>query len=131
MGRLRIGRRRRYQAIAKKKQIPSVFKSKEEIMPVTPHSVTLTWIAPTTGDAVTNYDVQRADVVNGTVGAFATIGSPTGVSFVDTNVIAGKSYEYRVASVNAAGESTFIVSPIELIPLAVPQPPTALVAQVS
>lgn len=95
------------------------------------HSANLTWIAPTTGDPIANYDVQRADVNAGVVGAFLTIGSPVATSYIDTTVVAGKSYEYRVASVNASGESTFITSQVVTIPLALPQPPTALTVQVS
>lgn len=95
------------------------------------HQALLTWVAPTSGDAPSSYDVQRAPVTGGVVGTFATIASPTGTTYTDTAVTAGNSYEYRVASVNSAGESTFITSAVELIPLASPLPPTNLVVVVS
>ena len=96
-----------------------------------PHTAVLTWDAPTSGDPVGNYDVQRASVISGVVGSFASIASPTTNTFTDSTVIAGSSYEYRVASVNAAGESAFITSSVQLIPLAIPQAPTNLVVVVS
>jgi predicted phage tail protein len=95
------------------------------------HSVVLTWVAPAAGDPVANYDVQKAVVVDGTLGAFVSIGSPTGTTLTDTNVTPGEQAEYRVASVNTAGESSFITTAVLTIPLAIPQPPTNLEAAVS
>jgi fibronectin type 3 domain-containing protein len=95
------------------------------------HSAVLTWQAPTTGDAVQNYNVQRAPVIGGVTGTFATIASPTATTYTDLAVIAGNSYQYRVASVNSAGESAFVTSTVQLIPLAIPGVPTSLTVVVS
>lgn len=95
-----------------------------------PHQVLLAWVAPT-GDAPSSYDVQRAAVVNGSVGSFASIANPTAPTYTDLNVTAGASYEYRVASVNASGESSFLTSQVVIVPLAIPGPPTGLTAVAS
>jgi fibronectin type 3 domain-containing protein len=96
------------------------------------HSVTLNWSAPTTGDPVVSYDVKRAPVTNGVVGAFASIASPepTTTTYVDTAVVAGQEYAYEVCSVNASGESVPCPDVLATIPLAIPQPPTNLTAVV-
>lgn len=97
------------------------------------HQAAISWVAPATGDAPLSYDVQRALVTAGVAGAFASIASvqaPT-VTYLDTTVIGGDSYEFRVASVNAGGESAFVTSSVELIPLAAPAPPTGLTVVVS
>lgn len=92
------------------------------------HQVVLTWNAPTTGDPVVSYDVQRAPIVNGVVGTFASIANPepTTTTYTDTAVVAGQKYAYQVASVNAAGESSPCPSIQVAVPLASPAPPTNL-----
>jgi ribulose kinase len=93
------------------------------------HQVTLNWVAPATGDPVATYDVKRAPVVGGVVGAFASIANPepSATTYVDTTVVAGLAYAYEVSSVNANGESAPCTAVQVLIPLATPQPPTGLV----
>lgn len=91
----------------------------------TAHSVTLTWVAPTTGDAPTSYNVKRA-LVSG--GPYATIGStaaPT-VTFTDTAVSAGTTYFYVVTAANSAGESGPSNEVSAAIPLAPPGAPGSL-----
>ncbi len=98
------------------------------------HQSLLTWTAPATGDAPTSYDVQRAPVVGGVVGTFASIASVAvpATTYTDLAVTAGSEYEYRVASVNAAGESAFDTdTTVVTIPLAIPAPPTGLTAVAS
>jgi hypothetical protein len=93
------------------------------------HSVTLTWVAPTTGTVV-SYDVQRALVTGGTVGAYASIASPEPTTTTYTDVgpfVEGDTYSYQVCSVNSAGESSPCPSVTALIPFSVPGAPTGLV----
>ena len=92
------------------------------------HQVVLSWIAPVGGDAPTSYDVKRAPVTAGVVGAFASIASPepTATTYVDTTVTAGTEYAYEVCSVNAAGESTPCPDITVTIPVSAPNPPTGL-----
>ena len=92
------------------------------------HQVVLNWIAPTTGDPVTSYDVKRAPAPGGVIGVFASIASPepTATTYTDITVVAGQEYAYEVASVNASGESAPCTSILVTIPLAIPNPPTGL-----
>jgi hypothetical protein len=94
------------------------------------HQVVLTWVAPTTGDAVVSYDVKRAPVTAGVVGTFVSIASPepTATTYTDLAVVAGAEYSYEVSSVNGAGESTPCPSILVTVPLGAPQPPTGLSA---
>lgn len=88
------------------------------------HSATLNWSAPSSGDAPSSYIVQRATVTGGVVGAFSTIATvpaPT-TTYVDSTVLAGDSYEYQVAAENSAGESAFVQSTVQVVPLAAPGP---------
>lgn len=98
------------------------------------HKVVLTWTAPATGSTVSSYDVQRAPVTSGVVGAFTSIASPepTTTTFTDNGpFVEGQSYEYQVSSVNPAGESSPCPEVTVTIPFSVPASPTALVATAS
>ncbi|MEI6668039.1 MAG: hypothetical protein WCP29_07775 [Acidobacteriota bacterium] len=72
--------------------------------------VRLTWVnnavAPT---AATGFNIQRRTGNNGNWAAIPGTGSPTvlvtSTSFIDTTVVAGNTYFYRVQAVNAAGVS--------------------------
>jgi fibronectin type 3 domain-containing protein len=66
-------------------------------------SVELTWNAATDNTGVTGYTVQRDGVGIGTV---ATRG------YSDTGVAAGQSYAYRVAALDAAGNSSAFSAPV-------------------
>lgn len=61
----------------------------------------------------TSYSVQRsADGVS-----FLVIGSPSVNSYLDTTVVVGTNYYYKVASVNADGTSGYAVSaPVSIVP---------------
>jgi hypothetical protein len=92
------------------------------------HQVVLNWVAPSTGDAPTSYNVLRALVTGGTVGTYASIASvpaPT-VTYTDTTVVGGDSYSYEVESVNADGSSAPCPAITVTVPLAAPNPPTGL-----
>jgi hypothetical protein len=98
------------------------------------HSVVLTWVAPATGGTPVSYDVKRALVTAGVVGAFASIANPepTATTYTDLGpFVEGDTYSYEVSSVNSAGESTPSTSVTVTIPVSLPQPPTGLVAVAS
>ena len=70
------------------------------------NQVVLSWGAPTSGGAVATYRVERAEHVAGVVGVFSTLqANLTGLSHTDLTAVNGTTYSYRVAAVNAAGES--------------------------
>lgn len=98
------------------------------------HSVKLTWNAPAAGSTVASYDVQRALVTSGIVGAFTSIASPfpTATTYTDNGPFTeGATYSYQVCSVNAAGESTPCPAVTAKIPFSLPDAPTNLVATVA
>lgn len=92
------------------------------------HSVKLTWLPPTTGDAPASYDIKRAPAASG---PFTSIGTSTVPTFTDTNVVAGETWFYEAFSVNSAGESTPSNEVTAVIPTTFPGPPTGLVAEVA
>ena len=73
---------------------------KETIAVGSSASVTLTWTAG--DDTEINYDVKRKDSAEGT---YTSVGIPTGESYVDTTVVTGKTYWYRVFAINTNGTS--------------------------
>lgn len=96
------------------------------------HSVTLTWTPPVGGAIPLTYDVQRAPVVGGVVGAFVSIDTPeiTAATYVDNGpFVEGSSYAYQVCSVNSAGESVPCAEVTVIIPFSIPGAPTNLVAK--
>lgn len=105
---------------------------KVTLIMATPHSVVLVWTAPVGGDPVVSYDVQRAPVVNGVVGAFISIANPepTGTTYTDASAAlqSGDVFEYQVLSVNSAGESVPCPEVTVTIPFSKPNAPTNLVA---
>ncbi len=62
--------------------------------------VNLSWTAATDNVAVSGYLVERCDGAG--CSSFAQVASPTGTSYVDTNLSASISYTYRVRAVDAA-----------------------------
>lgn len=78
-------------------------------------SVTLSWTASISPN-VTGYNVYRAATAGGT---YSKINSAmvTGTSFVDTNVVAGRTYYYVATSLDGASESTFSASVSATIPM--------------
>lgn len=63
---------------------------------------TLTWNANSSGDHVTNYVILRR--VHAT-GSYASIGTPTNNTYLDTTAVSGTQYDYEVEAVNAVGTS--------------------------
>lgn len=107
---------------------------------VTPTTVLLSW--QDISDNETGFMIQRQEVgAAGPTGPFTTVGAPTspqcgtttggwgGASWMDTGVLPGHTYNYTIASFNAAGPSTFTQPPVQAItPLPVPATPTGLSA---
>ncbi len=89
--------------------------------------ILLTWTDNATNE--TGFVLERS--ANG--GAYTQIAAPgprtnTGsVSYTDTTVQAGNSYQYRVAAVNAAGTSAYAYSAVVAVPT-IPLAPTLLTA---
>jgi hypothetical protein len=74
-------------------------------------SANVTWVdAPLNA---TSYRVQRATVTGGAVGAFGTRPGtilPGVQAFLDTGLVAGRSYQYRVVVTGGAGTSTSVAT---------------------
>ena len=85
----------------------------------TPGHVALTWTAPATGGPVTGYRIWRqADAA-----AFAVLGPDLAASlltFTDTSVLAGTTYQYQVQALSAGGPGI----PTPVVSVAVPAAPT-------
>lgn len=94
------------------------------------HSVTLNWVAPTTGDAVASYDIQRASSASGPWTTIGNVLAPT-TTYVDADVVAGATDFYQVLAKNAAGESGASNDVSVTIPLAIPGSPSNLTAVAS
>ena len=80
------------------------------------NNVNLTWTDPTpVTDPGTpgnpkneiGFEIQRATVTNGTTGTFAVLGYPlaNATTYVDSTVVPGTNYLYRMLAFNAAGDS--------------------------
>jgi cellulose 1,4-beta-cellobiosidase len=69
----------------------------------TTHSLTVSWTAPTTGGAVSTYNVKRST----SAGSEATIASvpASQLTYVDTAGVSGTKYFYVVSASNSFGES--------------------------
>jgi fibronectin type 3 domain-containing protein len=71
--------------------------------PVTTTRVDLTWAAATSNVGIANYELQRC------VGAgctnFATIASPTNLSYSDQGLLANTTYRYQVRAIDTASET--------------------------
>ncbi len=98
-------------------------------------NLVLTWADASTTE--TSWSVQRATVTAGVVGAFSNVSFalPTGTTATtgnrtatDNGVVAGSSYVYRVAAVNATGSSAYVQSAAVSVSAAVvvPGAPTTL-----
>ena len=76
-----------------------------------------TWGSPTNE---IGFRIERAEIVNGQVGTYTTIGTALAnqTSFVDLTAVAGVNYSYRVAARNAATE--VFSSPITDTPVVAP-----------
>jgi fibronectin type 3 domain-containing protein len=82
-----------------------------------PHKATLTWVqgAPqSAGDcAVSSNNIYRSTVANQET-LFASI--PAATTYVDTTVLAGKTYFYKVSALSCAGESPLSMEVSATIP---------------
>ena len=67
-------------------------------------NVSLTWDDPD-DSSITSYHVLRRHVGHDAPGVFSQIGSSTGHSYADSGLVLSDSYVYRVAAVNASGQS--------------------------
>ena len=85
--------------------------------------VSLTWVISGAGGVETGFTLERS--VNG--GAFAALATPTAgtVSYIDTTVLPGRTYAYRVNAFNPSGTSAWTVSGTIAVPT-VPAAPTGL-----
>ncbi len=63
---------------------------------------TLSWTGSTDNVGVTGYKVFRSS--GG--GAYAQVGAPVGSSYTDTGLVNGTTYSYKVAAVDAAGNTS-------------------------
>lgn len=93
--------------------------------------VRVTWTPPTSdsGSAITDYIVQYSSDTGGSWTTFADGVSTATVATV-TRLVNGTSYLFRVAAVNAAGESRFAQS-VPIRPRTIPGSPTNLTAAVA
>ena len=62
--------------------------------------INLSWTASTDNVGVTGYLIEREDPGSA---SFMRIGTATGTTYSDTNVLAGNTYSYRVRATDAAG----------------------------
>jgi WD40 repeat protein len=68
-------------------------------------NVSLSWTASTDNVGVTGYQVQRC--ASAGCSDFAQVGLSTAASFVDSGLITGTTYQYRVQALDAAGNFVF------------------------
>jgi glucose/arabinose dehydrogenase len=86
----------------------------------------LSWTASTDDVVVSGYRVERCSGVG--CSNFAQVGTPTGVSFADSGLLASTSYSYRVAAVDASGNVSGFSAVVSATTLAAPLFPSGLVA---
>lgn len=84
-------------------------------------TVALSWSAVTATD-LAGYRVYRSTGASVTT-ADELIGSPTGASFTDTNVVAGTTYRYGVTSVDTTGNQSAISTSVTKAPTTAPAAP--------
>jgi|GEM_PF-2654442 len=70
---------------------------------VSTNQINLNW-SPATGAAGITYRVERTSDL--TPGVFNLVGTPAGVSFTDNALAAATFYQYRIAAVDAAGDTS-------------------------
>ena len=73
---------------------------KESVTTGSAASVTLSWAAGDNTDV--NFDIKRKDSSEGT---FTSLGTTTESSYVDTTVVTGKTYWFRIFAINENGTS--------------------------
>jgi fibronectin type 3 domain-containing protein len=70
---------------------------------VSPSSVSLTWGMPSSASAVSSYNIYRS--TSSGLEAVPVLASLTATSYVDTSVVHGPTYYYRVTAVGQNGET--------------------------
>lgn len=98
-----------------------------------PHSNTLTWAwSQGTGDPATGFHIWKSATapVPTTGTPFATVNSPTTLTFTDTAVTAGQTNFYVITAFNTAGDSTPSNQVTCVTPFQIPAPPSGLSATV-
>ena len=81
---------------------------------VSGNQVTLTWTANGNGsNPITSYKLYRSDTENG---SYELIASQTGLSYINTGLVAGNTYWYKVSAVNAAGEGANSIAKSVVVP---------------
>lgn len=96
---------------------PTVSLSETAISTKTPHSVSLTWRAPSnSSDPVDSYQVERA--ASGST-QYSTVGTTVASStaFTDNSVTSGQTYVYEVRSVDESGRTS---NPSNTITMTIP-----------
>ena len=89
------------------------------------HSVDLKCTAPTTGGAVTGFNVKRGTVAGG---PYTTIASPTTCAFTDASTAVqteGATFKYVFTATGPGGESSNSNEVSATIPFSKPDAPTA------
>jgi len=69
--------------------------------------VTVGWTAPTTGDPVASYTLQRCTLLGTTCNYANVVTGLTTTSYTQSNVLRGFNYRYQVRAVNAGGTSAY------------------------
>lgn len=89
-----------------------------------PDQVALSWTAPPNFD-VASYNIYRASITNGTVGAYTKIDTSNTTTYNDTNPTAGATYSYEVTAVSNNGDEGPVSNAATVtIPTAVAAPTT-------
>lgn len=105
----------------------------------TPHGVSLAWQwSQGSGDPATGFHIFRGVGTSATACTittstpFATVSSPTTLTYTDSAVVGGGFYCYGLTVFNSAGDTVMIISSpaIIAVPLSVPNAPTGLTGAV-
>jgi hypothetical protein len=96
------------------------------------HSVTLNWVAPTSGGQVTGYNIYRS-LTSGTytTSPLASVSGMATTTYTDLSgtgnvLVEGTTYYYVVTSTGPGGESVHSPEASGKIPFFLPSPPTGL-----
>ncbi len=88
----------------------------------TSSSISLSWTASTDNVGVTAYDVLRAPGTTG--GTFASVGTATTNSFVNSGLAANTTFRYQVRARDAAGNVSAVSNTVTQTTLTAPAPDT-------
>ena len=85
--------------------------------------VSLSWTAPTTGDAPTSYKVEQS--TDGTTFTASTPATATGTTVTVTGLTNGQQYHFKVTATNSVGDSATASNVVTATPVAAPTVPAA------